>query len=499
MPQAVSRKQYRMMQAILHGKGGDKGGSRGRPPASVAAKYTDPGKDAPEQHGEDRGGSWTHEHHKKHAEKHGKSKKELSKAFQDYYNGQAVGTLVMDNNNRVLLGRHQHGGLAFAGGHVDASDMSYELAALRELKEESGLEGHNPQKVYEFKNAGNHVTIYLVDSVKGTPKSTDEVKDWKWYEPQDIPWDKLRDCCVEPLKYMIKEKLGKSLKGLLAMENLSKNIIRQKGDAVFEVTHGDALKLVGNGLFRKLKEAVSDMTDESFKDFHIDTYTVSLRKHMNDVYSGRVADGHKVVYQFTHKSLPELTAALMSVFEWYLPEDENQLEILQDSNLSDDAIEGGINSLVDNYKRHNIGNIYSEMESIRENMRNSMAVDLQQVEGRMMKLFDRLEGLVHDVAGKHNQLGDQASKELDQVEARLRELQTKMEEMEKKPQTIEAFSAKPANPVTVHSENYPYLPRPQVEISPNGKITISFTSEWTSLEKENFLHDLKAKALNKKR
>ena len=56
MPVAVSRKQYRMMMAISHGAHID-GGSRGRPPASVAAKYTSPGKDAPEQHGEDRGGS----------------------------------------------------------------------------------------------------------------------------------------------------------------------------------------------------------------------------------------------------------------------------------------------------------------------------------------------------------------------------------------------------------------------------------------------------------
>ena len=131
MPKAVSRKQWRLMQAILHGKAKSNSGPRGRPPASVAAKYTDPGKDAPEQHGDDRGGSWTKEHHEKHASKHHKkSKKELSKAFEDFYSGQAVATIVMDNNSRVLLGRHQNGGLAFPGGHVEGSDGSYELALV---------------------------------------------------------------------------------------------------------------------------------------------------------------------------------------------------------------------------------------------------------------------------------------------------------------------------------------------------------------------------------
>lgn len=494
MPQAVSRKQYRMMMAIAHGAH-VKDGPRGRPPKGVAAKYTDPGKDAPDQSGEDRGGTWGEEHHKRHEEKEKKKKKDLKKAFADYYKGHAAATIIMDNNGRVLLGKHTHGGLAFPGGHVDMGDGSSEITALREMKEESGLIGHNPQKIYEFRDSGNSVVVYLVESYRGTPKSTDEVKGWKWFEPQDIPWDKLRDCCVEPLKYLIKDKLGKSLKGMLAMEVMEKNIIRQRGDAVFEVTHGDALKLVGNGMFRKLRNEVKGMGEESFKDFTIDTHTVSIRKHLNDVYSGRVSDGHKVVYQFTNKSLPEVTAALMSVFEWYLPEDEAELDLVDD--LDDDVIHGGVQSLIENYKRHNIGNIYQEMETIREQMRNGVAVDLQQVEGRIMKLFDKLEGMVHDIAGKHNELGAQAGKELDEIESKLRDLQNKIDEMEKKPQTVEAYSARPANPIAVHDQNYPYLPRPQVEIHPDGKIRISFASEWTSLEKENFMNDMRARVVKK--
>ena len=105
------------------------------------------------------------------------------------------------------------------------------------------------------------------------------------------------------MKEFIGSRFGKSLQGMVALEVLEKNIIRQRGDAVMEVTHGDALKLIGNGMFRRIREAVKDMKDEDFKDFQIDTHTVSIRRHMSDVYSGRVSDGHKVVYQFTNKSL----------------------------------------------------------------------------------------------------------------------------------------------------------------------------------------------------
>lgn len=488
-----------MMMAIAHGAS-VKDGGRGRPPKAIADKYTDPGKDAPESKHNDHGGNWDEAAHKRHHEKHSKKKKEeehkkLSKAFEEFYKGKAAAAIVMDNNSRVLLGQHCHGGLAFPGGHCDAGDADHEMTALREMKEESGLVGANPQLVHTFKHDGNETQVFLIESWRGTPKSTEEIKNWKWYEPQDIPWEKLRDCCIEPLKKLVKEKMGKSLKGMLSVEKLEKNIIRQKGDAVFEVTHGDALRLVGNGMFRLLREATKGMGDEDFKDFKIDTHTVSIRRHASDIYSGRVNDGHKMVYQFTNKSLPELTAALMSVFEWYSPEDEKGLELLDDSALSDDAIKGGINSLLDNYKRHNIGNIYNEMETIREQMRDGMAVDLQQVEARIMKLFDKLENMVHDVATKHNKLGEMASKELDEVEEKLRGLQSRLDELDKKPEKVEAFSAKPADPKKVHDENYPYLPRPQVEISPNGKIVISFGAEWTPLEKQNFLTDMRAKSI----
>lgn len=496
MPVAASRKQYRMMMAILHGKVKD--GPRGRPPKSIAAKYTDPGKDATESKDNDRGGSWTEKHHKAHAEREAKkSKKHLKKAFEEFYKGRGHfgATLVMDSNLKVLLGTHCHGGLAFPGGHAEVNE-SYEDAALREMFEESGAVGRLASKIWSGTSEGNEGEVFLAEIASGKPKDTAEIKNWKWYEIDEIPWDKLRSCCIAPMKSFLETRFAKSIRGMMALEVLEKNIIRQRGDSVLEVTHGDALKLVGTGLFRHLKNTVKDMSDESFKEIDFDTYKVSIRKHMNDVYSGRVSDGHKMVYQWTNKSLPELTAALMSVFEWYLPEDADVLDMVSDEGVNDDAVHGGLNELVSNYKRHNLGEIYQEMETIRETIRGGVAVDLQQVEAKILKLFDRLEETTHDLADKHNKLAQEVGKDMDELEARLRELQSKIDEKEvKTPKTVQAYSSNPADGAKVYNRLYSYLSKPRVQIEPTGRITISFGEDWEDMERSNFLDDMRARVI----
>lgn len=513
MPAATSRRQWRLMQAILHGQ--IKDGPRGRPPKSVAGKYTAPGKGAPESKHNDRGGTWGEEHHKRSKEKvkedrvaRKKSKKELKKAFEEYLEkkhktNNCAAVLVMDQHNRILLGTHNKGGLAFPGGHCH-EDEGFEEAAIREASEETGCPVRITAEIFRGKTNGNNTVVYLGEIVHGKPKSTksdhgkESMTNWKWHEMDKLPWNELRDCCKKPISDFVSKRFGKSLKGMIALETLEKNIVRIKADAVHEVTHGDALKLVGNGMFRTIRKIVNGMQDEEFKDVQIDTYTLSIRKHISDVYSGRLSDGHKIVYQFTNKSLPELTAALMSVFEWYLPEDEKELHILQDTSLDDDAVHGGLQHLVDEYKRHNIGDIYQEMESIRETMRNGMAIDLQQIEGRIMSLFDKLEEVVHDAISKHNHLAQSVGKDIDELELKLRELQSKISEpASNSPQVIEAFSANPANKDKVHDEYYPYLSKPRVEISPNGKIIISFAHDWQDEEKTNFLQDMRVKAISK--
>ena len=103
MPQAVSRKQYRMMMAIIHGKHVDQG-SRGRPPKSIAEKYTAPEKGAPESKGNNRGGSWTDKHHDKHSKKH---KEKVKKSFDEFYKGSSAATIVFNDDGDILMGKQK--------------------------------------------------------------------------------------------------------------------------------------------------------------------------------------------------------------------------------------------------------------------------------------------------------------------------------------------------------------------------------------------------------
>lgn len=497
MPKAASKKQFRFMQAVLHGYTGH---ARGVPPKSVAAKYV-ANKDAPESKNNDKGGSWSEEHHAHHAK--GKSKKrksKLSKAFEQYYKGQGVGIIVVDQNGDILVGKGEDGKWQTPGGHVDPGEDYYQ-AAIRELEEETNLKTDSLKEIGHVKINGNDSKVFYCESYSGSPKDSSELKELKFVPLHSVlDWD-LRDCCRVGLEMFASSHLKKSnkLKDMLAVETLSKNILKGPNgrQSVLDVSHGEALRLVGNGCFRMLKRVTDSMNDEDFKDIKIDTHTISIRKHMNDMYSGRISDGHKVIHQFTNKSLPQLCADVMSVFEWYSDEDDKVFDMLDEDSLPDDAIAGGLEALSDNYKKHNLANIYTEMENIRVEIRNGMAVDLQQIESKIMSLFDKLEDTIYDVVDKHNMLNSNAGKEIELLEGKLRELQSKIDDLSNKPSKVEAFQTKPVDPQKVYSNHYMYLPKPNIEICADGKVSISFDKGWTDMEKSNFLNDMKARIIKK--
>lgn len=503
--------------AIIHGKKGTTARGDSGPPKSIAAKYrADSSEDLPESKGKEKeGGKWGEKHAERAKKKtmserieRKKKKAKLRKSLEEYLisrGHRGAGCLVVDDQGRMLLGkRTDTGQWSTPGGHVE-QDESFEEGAVRELREEANLVAKDPVEITSGMYRGYDSKTFLVQSYKGKIKDNGEMANLKWFEPHELPWEEMTDYCQDAVVAAIKSKLQKSnsLKYMICEEDLQKNIIRSGANTpqntIYEVTHGDALRLVGNGTFRMLRDAVKDMGDEDMRELSVDNYKISIRKHVNDVYSGRITDGHKQVHQFTNKSLPAVAAELMSVFEWYLPEDESELEIVDDADLNDDVIEGGMNELVDKYRKHNIANIYSEMENIREEMRHGMAVDLQQVEQRMMKLFDRLENTLMDVVDKHNVLNSDAGEAIDMLEQKLLSLQDSIDKLSKQPVTMQAYSSNPSDGGKVHEDYYPYLSRPQVNISPSGHISISFGGDWTSMERENFLKDMKVKAVKKAR
>jgi ADP-ribose pyrophosphatase YjhB (NUDIX family) len=495
------------------------------PPKSVASKYTGGGGNLPESKGkEHEGGRWPkgsgrsseglknkkskkkrEEDDKKKSSKEKKSKskdkEKVKKSFEQYYNGQGAGVVVTNDKGQVLVGKGHDGKWQTPGGHVDPGEDFWQ-AARRELKEEAGITATNMIELGHFKDSGNDSKAFHVSSFSGKPKDTEELKELQFADLHSVlDWD-LRTCSMIGLKMYAHSSLKKSnaLKDLVVLdklEKLEKNILRgqDQRQAVYDISHGEALKLVGNGCFRFLKRAVDGMGDEDFRDIKLDTYVISVRKHTNDVYSGRINDGHKTIHQFTNKSLPQLCADVMSVFEWYSDKDEHVFDILDENNLPDDTIHGGLSQLSDNYKRHNLANIYTEMEAIRGEIRNGMAVDLQQVEKKIMGLFDKLENSIQCVADKHNQLANEAGKEVELLEEKLRDLQLKIDELNKKPTKVEAYQTKPVDGKKVYDDHYMYLPKPKIEVGANGKITISFDGGWTDMEKSNFLTDMKARII----
>lgn len=479
------------MAALAHGAKFDH--ARGTPPKSVASKYTSPGKSAPEQSGQNRGGDWNK--HKK------KKKKSVKKSFEEFQREQGAGVIVVNDKGQVLLGRGRDDGMwQTPGGHVDPGE-DFIQAAHRELREEANIVAGELHEVGHYTDHNFDSKCFVTYEYSGTVRDSEELKDLKFFDLKDAISTCQRPCCMDGLRDYAKSSLKKSnkLQDMLLLEELNKNIMRgsDQRQVVYDVTHGDALKLVGNGAFRMLSKVTATMGDEDFRDIKIDTYTLSLRKHNNDVYSGRISDGHKVIHQFTNKSLPQLCADVMSVFEWYSDEDEHVFDILDEENLPDDEIFGGLNQLSDKYKKHNLANIYTEMENIRSEIRTGNAVDLQQVEHRIMALFDKLEESIYSVADKHNQLVRDAGTEIEELEGKLRSLQSKVDEFRDKPTTVEAYQTRPVSSEKVYGNHYMYLSKPEISIEPTGKITIKFAKDWTDMEKGNFLVDMKAKAVKK--
>jgi 8-oxo-dGTP pyrophosphatase MutT (NUDIX family) len=408
-----------------------------------------------------------------------------------------VGVIVVDDEGKILIGQsaEHNGAFLMPGGSIDEGE-SAEQAAIRELEEETGLKATSAEK----QDDDEFGSVFVVRNWTGNPESTREIQNPKFMSVNEIPWSYMRSCCVPGLTRFIAKKLKKSKKliDMVMAEKLQKNIIRnsQVSGAVYELTHGDALKLVGNGAYRILRNGVKGMGDDEVKEVKMGQYTLVIRKHANDIYSGHIRDGHKTIHHFVNRSLPAATAELMSVFEWYLPEDIPELEIEDDEKMPDSVVDDGLSRMISNYRHYNLADIYDEMESIREEVRHGMAVDLQQVEERMGKLIDKLEERLDVTSDKHNDLSRALGADIDEIEAKLKQIRSNVKVTPESSSISAVVSEKP-DVKSVLSNFYEYLSKPSVTIEPSGRIHITFAHDWSNLDQGNFLTDLKAKALKK--
>lgn len=105
----------------------------------------------------------------------------------------SAGGIVFNNKGQVLLTKHsQNKHWSFPKGLIDPG-QTIEEAALREVKEEGGVEAQIQGKVgyskyvYTFNNEKifKVVTYFLMEYKSGSPENHDwEIEEAGWYEPE---------------------------------------------------------------------------------------------------------------------------------------------------------------------------------------------------------------------------------------------------------------------------------------------------------------------------
>jgi len=108
----------------------------------------------------------------------------------------AVGTIIEADDSRLVLVRRAiepgYGLWVFPGGYVDRGE-TLTAAAIREAREESGLEIHLGQlvNIYSYPGPSPIIVVYSARIIGGDLCADDECLEAQLFEPDKIPWNEL--------------------------------------------------------------------------------------------------------------------------------------------------------------------------------------------------------------------------------------------------------------------------------------------------------------------
>jgi 8-oxo-dGTP diphosphatase len=108
----------------------------------------------------------------------------------------AVGTVIRASDGRIVLVKRAiepgYGKWVFPGGYVDRGEEVM-LAAIREAKEEAGLDVHIERLIGIYSYAGRTpiIIVYAATVLAGDLAVDEEGLEAQWFEPSAIPWDDL--------------------------------------------------------------------------------------------------------------------------------------------------------------------------------------------------------------------------------------------------------------------------------------------------------------------
>ena len=111
-----------------------------------------------------------------------------------------IGVLIFDSEKRLLLGKrksaHGEGTWCPPGGHIEYGE-SFEEAAIRETKEETGIDIEVPNLQIAgvtndfFKESGKHYVTVMLKALDfcGNPevKEPDKCCEWRWFDIDKLP------------------------------------------------------------------------------------------------------------------------------------------------------------------------------------------------------------------------------------------------------------------------------------------------------------------------